>query len=253
MVAHAGDPVNVLILKEHGVGSAASAQEYVDKLMGHVAKLNGWSESTGKYQTSRKLAKDWVKSANPHYGFLSLGAFLDLRSSQKLEVIGTAEVVGGGGRQYFIVSAGETGLAGCKGKSLGTDHGDDARFIDKVVGKADFDLADFQVVDTKRPVKTIKAAAAGEVACALIDDAQKASMAKSGGENLKVLWSSAELPPMVVVAFPSAPADERKAFQSNLGKLCTGDGASACKEVGLASLSSSTEKAYAGVIGDYDK
>lgn len=252
VAATAGDSINVLILKEHGVGSAASAQQYVDKLVDHVAKQNSWTAATGKYLTSRAQGRSYISESDPHFGILSLSAFLDMREKHKLEVLGSAEVAGGGGRQYFIVSAGETTLAGCKGKSLGTDHGDDVAFINKVVGKSDFGLGEFELEDTRRPMKTIKAAARGEVACALIDDAQVASMAKTeDGAALEILWSSAKLPPMVVVAFPAAPAAERKSFQSNLAKVCAGEGASACKEVGLSSLAKASESDYTKVIADY--
>lgn len=252
IAADAGDKVNVLILKEHGVGSAASAQQYVDNLISHVATQNKWSEAAGQYLTSRATAKQWIGANNPHYGILSLAAFLDLRGPNKLEVLGSAEVSGGGGRQYFVVSGTQTTLAGCKGKTLGTDHGDDTKFIDKVVGRADFSLADFTVEDTRRPMKTINAVARGEVECALIDDAQQASLAKAeGGAAVKVVWSSKELPPMVVVAFPGAPAAEKGTFKTSLSGVCKGDGAAACKEVGLSSLASASESAYAAVIADY--
>jgi hypothetical protein len=252
IAADAGDGVNILILKEHGVGSAATAQEYVDQLVAHVAKQNSWAAAAGKYMTSRAAAKTYIKESDPHFGFLSLGAFLDLRTASKLEVVGSAEVSGGGGRQYFIVSSSQSSLAGCKGKTLGTDHGDDVRFIDKVVGKSDFSLSDFSVEDTRRPMKTVNAVARGEVDCALIDDAQQAAMADvEGGSAVRVVWSSDKLPPMVVVAFPSAPAAERSSFAANLGTVCSGDGASACKEVGLSSLSKADESVYAAVIADY--
>ncbi len=252
VAAEAGDSVNILILKEHGVGSAATAQEFVDKLVTSVAAQNGWTASSGKYHTTRSSAKGWIKEADPHYGILSLGAFLDLRDDYNLEVIGSAEVAGGGGRQYYVISNSETTLAGCTGKTLGTDHGDDARFIDKVVAAGAFKLADFEVVDTKRPVKTIKAVARGEVACGLIDDAQHASLTKTeGAEGVKVLWESKKLPPMVVVAFPSAPAAEKKAFQGKLAQVCTGDGAVACKEVGLSKLEKAGAEVYDAVVKAY--
>lgn len=252
VAADAGDQVNVLILKEHGVGSSSTAQEYVDKLIAHVARQNSWSAAAGKYLTSRSMAGSWIGSNDPHYGIISLGAFLDMRSKHRLEVIGSAEVSGGGGRQYFVVSASEGSLASCKGKTLGTDHGDDKRFIDKVVGKSDFSLSDFSVEDTRRPMKTVKAVARGEVACALIDDAQKASLSKlEGGAAVSVVWSSDKLPPMAVVAFPAAPAPEKKGFEANLSAVCSGDGAEACKEVGLRSLSPTGESTYADVIAAY--
>lgn len=253
VAADAGEgAVNILILKEHGVGSASTAQEYVDKLVARVAKQNSWSAAAGKYVTSRSAAKTFIKDSDPHFGILSLGAFLELRSAHKLEVVGSAEVSGGGGRQYFVVSASETTLAGCKGKVLGTDHGDDVRFIDKVVSGGDFSLSEFTVEDTKRPMKTVNAVARGEVACALIDDAQQAAIGDvEGGEKVKVVWSSEKLPPMVVVAFPSAAAAEKTSFQGNLGSVCSGEGASACKEVGLASLARADGSVYADVIADY--
>jgi hypothetical protein len=99
---------------------------------------------------------------------------------------------------------------------------------------------------------TVKAAARGEVDCALIDDAQKASLAKvDGGSDLAVVWKSDELPPMAVVAFPSAPGGEKKTFKGNLSKVCSGDGASACKEVGLRSMSPASDSDYAGVVKAY--
>lgn len=254
LAADAGDSVNILILKEHGVGSASAAQEYVDKLVARVAKQNEWAAASGKYVTTRSAGKSYIKESNPHFGILSLGAFLELRSANKLEVVGSAEVSGGGGRQYFIVSASQTSLDGCKGKVLGTDHGDDSRFIDKVVGQSDFVLADFKVEDTRRPMKTVNAAARGEVECALIDDAQHAALAKAeGGSAVKTVWSSKTLPPMVVVAFSSAPAAERRSFQANLGNVCSGDGAGVCKEVGLSSLAKADESVYADVIAKYGK
>jgi hypothetical protein len=254
VAADAGDSVNVLILKEHGVGSAATAQTYVDSLMAHVARQLGWAAAAGKYFTTRAQAKPYITDSKPHFGILSLGAFLELRGPNKLEVIGSAEVAGGGGRQYFVVSASEGTLAGCKGKTLGTDHGDDVRFIDKVVGKADFSLSEFTVEDTRRPMKTVNAVARGEVPCALIDDAQMASLAGvEGGAAVKTVWSSGKLPPMVVVAFPSAPAAEKTGFSGKLAKVCSGDGATACKEVGLKSLSAASESDYAAVVADYGK
>jgi hypothetical protein len=44
------------------------------------------------------------------------------------------------------------------------------------------------------------------------------------------VWQSAQLPPMVVTAFPTAPADERNRFQENLANLCDNEGQSACAQ-----------------------
>ncbi len=253
--AHAGDgTVHVLIIKEQGVGSAAQAQPYVDKLVATAGKVNGWTAAVGKYATTREAAETVIHGDDPHFGIMSLGAFLGLRGKHRLEVLGKAEVTTAGGREYHIVSKTATDLAGCKGKPLASNHAGDVHFIEKVVSGGKFALTDFTLVATTRPVQTIKKVISGEAECALIDDAQFAELGKiEGGAALKSVWKSDKLPPMVVVAFPSAPAAERSAFKTSLAKVCSGEGKAACGEVGIKDLSAAGDADYAVVIKSYGK
>jgi hypothetical protein len=250
--AHAGDAVHILVLKEHGIGSSAQAQPHVDRFVELAAERNGWASAKGKYVTRRARAEKYISSSNPHYGILSLGAFLAMRSPHNMSVVGLAEVATAGGRRYHLVSKNAGDLGGCKGKTLATNHAEDAKFIDKVVAGGSFTLGDFDVVKTRRPVQTIKAVVRDKAVCALIDDAQMAAVANvSGAEGVKSVWKSELLPPMPVVAFPSAPASEKAAFRGKLGTLCKGKGRRACKRVGLSKIEETTESTYAGVIAAY--
>jgi hypothetical protein len=250
--AHAGDTVHVLVLKENGIGSSAQAQPHVDQFMDLAAERNGWSAASGKYVTSRKKAEKYIADKDPHYGILSLGAFLAMRKAHSMSVVGLAEVSIAGGRRYHIISKNEGDLSGCKGKTLASNHAKDGRFIDKVVAGGDFALADFDLKKTRRPVQTIKAVARDKAVCALIDDAQMAALPKvNGAEGIKSVWKSKQLPPLPVVAFPSASASERAAFQDKLSLLCKGKGRRACKKVGLSKIEATSESTYAGVIGAY--
>ena len=56
---------------------------------------------------------------------------------------------------------------------------------------------------------------------------------------------SAELPPMVVTAFPTALPADRERFQEHLGDLCDDQGESACAEVGIVSLKAASATDYA--------
>ena len=255
MPAGAGDgTVHVLVLKEHGVGSAAQAQPYVEKFVTMAAKQNGWSAGKGEYHTSRGNADNFIAANKPNYGIMSLAAFLDYRGKHNVEVIGQAQVARAGGQQYFVVSKSASDLAGCKGQSLATDHADDTKFLEKVVAKGAFKLGDFTLTKTTRPVQTLKKVVSGDATCALIDDAQLAELGKiEGGSAVKSVWSSDKLPPMVVVAFPSAPAAEKKGFQASLGKLCEGDAKATCTEVGILSLKSAGASDYASVVDAYNK
>lgn len=246
--------VHVLIVKEQGVGSAAQAQPYVDKLVGVAGKLNGWAGVEGKFATTREAAEEYIHGSDPHYGILSLGAFLSLRGRHQLAVVGQAEISVGNGQEYHIVSKNQTDLAGCKGKTLASNHTEDVKFVDKVIAGGKFAVADFTVVATKRPVQTIKKVIAGEAECALIDDAQFAELARvEGGAAIKSVWKSDKLPPMVVVAFPSAPAAACDAFKGKLSQVCSGDGKAACGEVGIKSLKAASNKEYDDVIKAYGK
>jgi hypothetical protein len=249
----AGTDVKLLVLKEHGVGSAAQAQPFLDKLMGVAQKAMGWSSASGKYTTDRGEAEEYISKENPQYGILSLPAYLAMKDSKKLEVIGQVTVANGGGLQYFIVSKSASSLADCKGAKLATDH-DDKKFIDKVASGGAFKMDDFDVQTMKRPLQGIKAVIKDEAKCALIDDAQLSALATvDGGKDVKKVWSSAAMPPMPVVAFPSADSADKKKFSGILGNLCTGDAKTACNEVGIQTLKSASDSDYGQVLASYQK
>ena len=252
--AVAGGTVGILVLKEHGVGSAAQAQPYVDKFIATAAKQNGWSDAKGQYHTTRGAADTWVQAQKPHYGILSLGAFLGLKSKYNLDVIGQVTVARAGGQQYHLVSKTAGDLAACKGKRVATDHGDDPKFIDNVVSGGKFKLADFTLVATQRPLQTIKKVVAGEADCALIDDAQLQEMGHiDEAKGVASVWKSDKLVSMVVAAFPAAPPDERKAFQASFSKICEGDAKSTCTEVGIQSFKSASTTDFATLVTAYGK
>jgi hypothetical protein len=56
---------------------------------------------------------------------------------------------------------------------------------------------------------------------------------------------------MVVVAFPAAPAAERAGFQASFGKICEGDGKTACNEVGIQSFKSAGASDFAALVNAY--
>ncbi|MGH3131215.1 MAG: PhnD/SsuA/transferrin family substrate-binding protein, partial [Gaiellaceae bacterium] len=235
-----------------GVGNQALAQPYLDRMVALAAKQNGWTGVNGKYFTNRAAAAAFIKAETPHYGILSLPAFLALRGTHQLEVIGKVEVSLAGGRRYYLISKTADDLTGCKGRALATDHADDVRFIDTVVLGGAAKLADFTLVPTRRPLQTIRAVLTGQAVCALIDDAQKDQLDHlRSKDGVHTVWESAELPPMPVVAFPAAPEAERTTFKKKLDGVCEDDGKMACVEVGIDDLSGADAGDYATVVAAY--
>ena len=252
--ARAAEGIRILVLKEHGVGSPTLAQPYLNSFVENAAKQNEWGDAKGQYYVTRAGAEEYIASQKPHYGIMSLPAFLDFRIKYGLEVIGKVSVSLVGGQQYFLISKTATDLAGCKGKKLASDHTTDVRFIEKVVARGDFVLKDFQLTPTQRPLQTIKEVISGNADCALIDDAQMAELGKlPGSAEVKTAWKSAALPPMVVTAFPTAATAERQRFQKNFTKVCDGDTKPACAEVGISSLDMASAAEYAEVVAAYGR
>jgi len=250
--ARGAGEVEILVLREHGVGTATLAQPFLDRFMALAAQLNGWDAARGQYLTQRAAASAFIKEHSPHYAILSLGAFLALREPYRLEVVGRVASTLVGGEQYFVVSKSARDVSACKGRALATNHGDDARFIERVVARGAFKLSDFQVIENQRPLQSLKQVLGGEAVCALIDDAQLAELQHlEGGGEVHAVWSSAKLPQMVVVAFPVAPAAERERFRDNLSHVCDGDGATACGEVGIRSLAPASAGDYAELVSAY--
>ncbi len=249
-VADAGGNVPVLVLKEHAVGSSAQAQPYLDKLLGATAQQNGWASASGKFFTARSGADAYIQSDKPKFGIISIAAFLAFRGTYNLEVIGQAQVKDGGGQQYFLISKNQGDLAGCKGKTLASDHADDTRFIDKIIFAGQAKLGDFTLDKTTRPLQTVKKVVDGGAECALIDDAQLTE-AKKMDPGIKVAWSSAKLPAMPIVAFPAANAAEKAGFKGNLPKICTGANQQTCADIGLQSLNAAGNGDYSTVVSAY--
>ena len=220
--------IDFLVLRENATGSASAAQGYIDDLVAAIARTVGWDSASGKYVTRRSTAEKYVVESKPQFGIISLSAYLALEGKYELAALGQADIQSGGGHQFFVVSKNQLSLAGCKAKSLGTNHSDQV-FIDKIVSGDDFDLSDFKVEDTRRPVKTLKSVIAGDVECALIDDAQLMELQHlDGGLEVHAVWSSPSLVPMVVVAFPGADAGARSGLSKALGSVCEGEGKAAC-------------------------
>ena len=250
--ARAQEPIRLFVLREHGVTAVSLAQPYLDRFVALAAAQNGWRSAQGSYLTSRPAAEEAIRRDHPHYAILSLPAFLALRTAHRFEVIGRVEVSLSGGRRYALISRSAGDLAGCKGKSLATDHAGDARFVERVVARGQFTLADFQLHATRRPLQTTRQVLDGQAVCALVDDSQLSELAHlPGADGVHAVWQSAELPQMVVVALPDAPAKERAAFQKNLPELCAAEGRAICAEVGIVSLATSSDRDYADAVTAY--
>lgn len=251
--ADASDPVGFVVVRENGSGSAATAQRYVDTLLASIAKRNGWAGATGKYFTKRSKALTYIEQTKPSFGFMSFGAYLGLRKAQGLTPVAVADTGAVGGAQYFVITKNHISVDDCKGKTLASNHTSDPRYVDAVISGEDFDLSDFTLVPTRRPVQTIKAVIDGEAECALVDDSQIMAMNKvEGGAVLRPVWSSVEMPAVVLVSFGHAPAERVASFASSVESICEGEGREPCDAAGIQAPRKVAKDVFAAQQKAYD-
>lgn len=226
--------VGFIVVRENGSGSAAQAQRYLDAFLTSFANRAGWPGAAGKYFTKRSKAKKYIDEVKPSFGFVSYGAYLGMRKSHGLEAVAVADAGASGGSQYFVISKNHFTLDDCKGKKLASNHAADTKFVDQVISGDAFDLGDFELVSTRRPVQTIKAVINDEAECALVDDTQITALTKvDGGAALRPVWVSDALPAVVIVSFGSASKEHKQAFERHVWEMCEGDGRDACDAAGL--------------------
>jgi hypothetical protein len=251
--ARAEVPQSFVVLLEHGVGTPARAQPYLDELLRVVAAQNQWSSATGRYFSERTSALEFIRAEKPTFGIMSLGAFLALKAELALSVIGEVVAPKAGGGQYLLVSERAKAVDACKGQRLTTLFASDPKFVDQVVARGSFRLSEFSLVEARRPLEPLKQVLRGEAACALIDDAQfEATQHIERGTALAPVWRSAELPGMAVVAFPRADAAVARSFKASLGGLCT-KAKEACSSVGIEKIRPSDASRYEAVLEAYSK
>jgi len=251
--ALAAPPPAFVVLLEHAVGTPGRAQPYLDELLAVVSEQNHWPKASGRYFAERAPALTFIRDEKPAFGILSLGAFLALRSSLSLSVIGEVVAPKTGGGQYFLVSTQAGTADACKGQRVTTTFGADPKFVDQVVAGGSFRLSEFKLIEARRPLEPLKQVLRGEAACALIDDAQLDALQHiEDGARLAPVWRSAELPGMAVVAFPRANPSVVQSFKQSLGGLCA-QAKQACSSVGIEELRPSTEARYRALLDAYSK
>jgi len=241
-------PRGFVVLREYGTGTPSRAQPYLDQLLAVVAKQNQWPKVSGRYFAERAPALEYVHQEKPDFGIFSLPAFLSLKSSLGLSVVGEVISPKAGGTKYFVVSKHASALDGCKSRTLATTFATDAPFIDRVVAHGAFKLTDFTLVGAHRPLEPLKQVLRDEAECALIDDAQlEAARHIEQGAELKPVWQSTELPGMAVVSFARADATAVASFKRTLGGLCS-SAAEACATVGIEQIKPAGDERYRAVL-----
>jgi ABC-type phosphate/phosphonate transport system substrate-binding protein len=248
-------------IAEHaGAGATAeNAQPYLEQFLRLAESMSGWPANSAKgawIDDSAGVAKAAAEK-KPGFAIIDPEVYLELRKKESLEPI--AEVKGKtfnkGHYSLVVKDPALKTLADLKGKKLSSNHLASPKYISKVAfaGKIDVEKH-FTLTKTAQPSKPIKAVSRGEADAALIDDEQLAQM-KEIAPELKVIWTSAALPPTPVVAFAksSTPAD-RAALTKALLKLCSdAKGKPVCESMFIDSFAPADKAVFEAAAKKFDQ
>lgn len=220
-------------------GDASSAQPYVDRFLRYIEKAVGWDAGSmkGRFLVTKREALDYIGTAQPGLGMLEVPLYFELRAPSTLTPVLQLESDELLTKRLHVVvkdPAIQT-LADLKGRKVWTTLGEYPAFLSKVVLGGQVDAAaDLKLKAVGQALRGVRGVLRGDCDATLLDDEQLAKAKEiSGGEALRTIHSSPDLPPIPVVTFGDAlPAADRDALVKALTAMCgTPDGGAICKEM----------------------
>lgn len=243
---------SIAVCHDGGPGSTAQAKEKLERFLRHMERSAGLGAGSlsGEYHTAREGCEAYAAKAKPAFAVLDLGTLLRRWDDWKLTPIGrvgTAEET----RYHVLVRKGSyESLGGLEGKAVVAALPEDEAFLGAIVleGKAKL-----RATFTDRPLKALREVAREKTDAAVVG---KDAWEHAGELGLPVelvsIHRSEPLPGLTLVSV-GANADAALASKvaGALGKLCEGDGAELCKELGVKTFSPAKAAAFDGLRKRY--
>ena len=211
-------PVRLFVLREHGVTAVTLAQPYLDRFVALAAAQNGWPTAQGylPHQPARR-------------GGVHPQGAAPLRDPLAAVVPGAAAAAPPrGDRPRRGVALGRAALPpdqpqrrrtspAARASPLATDHADDPRFVDRVVAAGQFTPRRLRAPRDASPAPDHPRGdrRPGGLRPDRRRPARGARSTSPAPSDVRPVWSSEELPQMVVAAFPDTPvAEEHHEFRA---------------------------------------
>ena len=262
-VASAAQPFCLLVCYPGEAGTTKSAQGTMDGLAHYLEARSGVKDLRAKYFNAAEPGLKWKQEEKPEIGILSLSCYLRWKKAgEAMTVLAVSERRGQATERFHVVvnaAAGPKDLAGLAGKTILSNHADDAKFVTKVVFDDSADGKAVKLEFARSVLEPLRKCAKGEPGsdAVLVDDAQLEFLngpalaeVKSG---LRTVFSSRALPFAPIVAFAAAPSPAAlKVQKAFLGMA--GDGEDGKRVLGAllaTGFGAATDETYAAAAKDH--
>jgi ABC-type phosphate/phosphonate transport system substrate-binding protein len=242
-------------------GTAEQAAPYLDTFLRFTETALGWppNSASGQFFPTPEEALTYIAEKRPGFGMIEPALFLELHRKESLTPIASVRGKGIDIGHYSVVvkdPALKT-LADLKGKVLVSNHLQSPHFLSSVAFEGKIDVEKFfELKPTPSPLKGLKSVNRGEAAATLLDDEQLKNMKLLPfAASLRVLYTSAAIPPMPLVAFgKNAHPEDRAALAKLLVGMCSSaKGREVCKSLQIEKFTPPDQAAYEKAIHRFEK
>lgn len=252
--ATASERAAVLVCHVGGPGDTQVAAPDLKRFLRHLEKTAGLPAGMlhGEYHTRAKRCARYVEAHNPVLAVLDLPTLLGQRKAWGVAPVATVGAPDGDRFYVMVAEGGPKDVAGLKGKRLLGTLARDPRFVSGVVfGGAVDAAAHFQLEQTRRPLKGLRAVARGKADATLIDGQTHAYLAEAKlPAPLVAVHQSEGLPRLTLVSL-GQPSPIVAKVEAALPKLCEGEGGELCKRFDAQTFTPADPARFDAVIKRY--
>jgi hypothetical protein len=230
--AAASERAAVLVCHVGGPGDTRVAAPDLERFLRHLEKTAGLPAGMlhGEYHTRAKRCARYVEAHKPVLAVLDLPTLLAQRKAWAVTPVASVGAADGDRFYVMVAEGGPKDVAALRGKRLLGTLASDPRFISGVVFSGSVDAAaHFQLEQTRRPLKGLRAVARGKTEAALIDGQTHAYLAEAKLPTPLVAIHQSEGLPRLTLAALGEPAPIVAKVKAALPKLCEGEGGELCK------------------------
>ncbi|UOA07164.1 sterol transporter periplasmic substrate-binding protein BstB [Methylobacter sp. S3L5C] len=240
------NPEMIVVCYPGGSVNAKDANGAMSSMLRVVERVGQWQANSFNSLFTTKLdeCSKQMSEKNPKFAIISLGLYLELRTSHKLIPVVQPKIKTSTSDRYRVMVQKNKykSLDELKGKTLGGTVLEEPSFIGKIVFAGKYDPTSFFVLKpSNQAIRALRSLDTGELDAVILNEQQFNGLASlKMNTPLEAVFTSEDIPLMGVVANnATTTAEERARFGKALEGMCTDtEGKKLCDLFGVESFTS---------------
>lgn len=256
VVHAASEPEMIVVCYPGGSVNTKDANDAMSSMLRVVERIGRWRENgfNSRFTSQTDECRQLMTEYEPKFAITSLGLYLELHKRHNLQPLVQPRINGRTSERYRVLAkqGKYDSLDQLQGLSLGGTVLAEPAFIDKIVFAGQYELAQhFQLKPSKLAIRTLRSLDKGELDAVILNEQQYSGLsALHLQSSLEVVFISADIPLMGVVANSSATTEEERArFSLALEHMCSDtEGQKLCQLFGVESFNPVDSRVFEPLI-----